>query len=135
MNPQEFFRAARKGEPGPSYFFKGTELFIKNKALRILLDVIPEGQRAFNYDLFFGGDSELDVVLTAARTLPFLSPRRAVVLRDLDRVGAGSARAEMLVEYLRNPSPETIFVATTEDAGAARSWSKNSCSKNWATGS
>ncbi len=124
MNPQDFFRTVRKGEPAPVYFFKGSEIYHKNKAIKTLVDAIPEGQRDFNYDLFYGGEAELDAILTAARTFPFLAARRVVVFRDLDRARLGTAKAEMLLDYLRDPPPETVFVVTTEDAAAARTWSR-----------
>jgi len=113
-----------RGEPDPAYFFPGPELFHKNKALAKIVEVVPEGHRDFNLDRFYGGETELEAVLNAARTLPFLSSRRVVLLRNLEKIRAGSAQADLLKTYLEDPVPETVLVLMTEDAAAAKSWSK-----------
>ena len=48
--------------------------------------------------------------------MPFIGTRRVVVLRDIEKTRArpGGAR-QLLEEYLASPSPETVFVVTTED--------------------
>ena len=65
-----------------------------------ILAAIPEGQREFNLDRFHAGETRMEEALLAARTLPFLSPRRIVLLRSLGKVKAGSEDASPLTEGL-----------------------------------
>ena len=59
--------------------------------------------------------------MTAAATLPFFGKRRVVVLRDIEKTRLDQAgRGELLGDYLKAPSPETVFVATTEDDAKAK---------------
>jgi DNA polymerase-3 subunit delta len=86
--------------------------------------MIPEGQRDFNLDRFYGGEAEIEDVLSVARTVPFLSPRRVVILRNVERVKLTAPRERLLTAYLKDPSPDTVFVALTEDSAAVKTWSK-----------
>lgn len=120
MGPQEFHRLIAEGRPGTAYCLSGEESLLKQRALAALTDLIPAGVRDFNRDLFSGGEAELGAVVTAARTVPFMAPRRLVILRDLEKMRLGARQADLLEEYLRAPAPETIFVVTTDDPGAVK---------------
>jgi len=102
----------------------GQEVFQKNNVLQKIREVIPEGQRDFNLDQFYGGEAELEEVLSIARTVPFLSPRRVVVLRNVERIKLSAGREALLKAYLKDPVPETVLVALTEDPAAVKTWSK-----------
>lgn len=148
MKPPEFFRILEKAGPSPAYFFFGQETFLKTKAINDILKVIPEGQRDFNCDQFYGGETPLAEVLTVARTLPFIAPRRVVVFRDMDKIRLSAADStllgrylddptprtggkkelrvelQLLADYLGDPSPQTTLIFTTETDSAGRTWSK-----------
>ena len=81
--------------------------------------------RAFNVQVFHAFESEIVEVVTAARTQPFFGERRVVVLRDIEKTRLDQAgRGELLGEYLAAPSPETVFVVTTEDDAKAKALGK-----------
>jgi DNA polymerase-3 subunit delta len=105
----------------PAYLFSGAEAGQKREALDALVAKVPEGERAFNVQVFHAFESEMVDVVTAARTQPFFGKRRVVVLRDIEKTRLDQAgRGELLGEYLSAPSPETVFVATTEDDAKAK---------------
>jgi DNA polymerase-3 subunit delta len=60
--------------------------------------------------------------VSAARTLPFLAPRRVVVYRDIEKSGFTPAKAVVLHTYLEDPSPAATLVVTTEEDNAGKSW-------------
>lgn len=154
MKPPEFFRVLARAGPSPVYFFYGQEKFLKTKAIDDILKVVPEGQRDFNCDQYYGGETPLAEVLTVARTLPFIAPRRVVIFRDMEKIrlsaadsalfgrylddpklktgGKSELRVELqlLADYLRDPSPRTTLVFTTEADSAGRTWSKK-CASLW----
>jgi DNA polymerase-3 subunit delta len=66
----------------------------------------------------------MDEILSTARTLPFISSRRVVLVRSLEKIKAASGDAALLVTYLENPVPETVLVLMTEDTMAGKGWSK-----------
>ncbi|MHB8836889.1 MAG: DNA polymerase III subunit delta [Candidatus Methylomirabilia bacterium] len=121
MTPDQFRREIGKGRAAPAYLFTGTETGLKRGALAALLASVPEGAQAFNVQVFHAFESEMVDVVTAARTQPFFGKRRVVVLRDIEKMRLDQAgRGELLGEYLAAPSPETVFVATTEDEAKAK---------------
>jgi DNA polymerase-3 subunit delta len=124
MRPEQFFQALKKNGPAPVYLFYGKELHLQNKAVRSIVTIVPEGQRDFNFDRFDGAEANLADVLTVARTLPFMAPKRVVLVRDLEKVRLDAEKTSLLTGYLENPSPETVLIATTVETAAARSLSK-----------
>jgi DNA polymerase-3 subunit delta len=125
MTPDVFRKALAKGTSSPAYFFSGPETGLMKEALDALAALVPEATRAFNVQVFHAFEADFAEVLTAARTMPFLAPRRVVVLRDIEKTRLDQGgRGEMLDEYLAAPAPETVFIVTTEDEAKAKSLGK-----------
>lgn len=124
MNAKELIKRLSRHDPAPAYFFYGSEVYLKKQAVAAVVATVPEGQRDFNVDLCNGGDTSLDEAVSAARTLPFLAPRRVVVYRDIEKSGLTPAKAQVLATYLEDPSPSSTLILTTEDDNAGRNWKK-----------
>lgn len=125
MTPEQYRREIGRGKPAPAYFFTGTETGLKREAIDALVAIVPEGERAFNVQVFHAFESEMVDVVTAARTQPFFGKRRVVVLRDVEKTRLDQAgRGELLGDYLAAPSPDTVFVVTTEDDAKAKALGK-----------
>ncbi len=125
MTPEQFRKALAKGGPAAAYLFSGPETRGKRAALRALVALVPEATRDFNLQVFHAFEADLTEVLTAARTLPFMAPRRVVVLRDIEKMRLDQGgRAERLAEYAVAPAPESVLVVTTEDEERAKSLGK-----------
>ena len=75
---------------------------------RLVDDLVGEADRTLAVEDLAGDDYELATVVNAARTPPFLTDRRVVVARDLQRFGAD--QLGLLVAYLGDPSPTTSLV-------------------------
>jgi DNA polymerase III subunit delta len=69
-------------------------------------------------EVFEAESASADDIVNAANTMPFMSDRRLVVVRDLDRLDA--AGLETLVSYAKDPAPYTCLVLV------ARKIAKNS---------
>ncbi|MDH4139356.1 MAG: DNA polymerase III subunit delta [Coriobacteriia bacterium] len=62
----------------------------------------------YNFTLFDGEKTQADDVVTAANQLPFMSDKRLVVVRDVDRMAADELK--LLAAYAGNPNPTTTLV-------------------------
>ncbi len=125
MTPEQLRREIGKGKAAPAYLFTGTETLPKREAISALIALVPAGARDFNVQVFHAFESEMVDVLTAARTQPLFGKRRVVVLRDIEKTRLDQAgRGELLAEYLAAPSPDTVFVATTEDDAKGKALAK-----------
>lgn len=69
-------------------------------------------------DTFDGADADPDEIVNAANTLPFMSDRRLVIVRDTDRMPA--AALTTLAEYAKDPAPFStlVLVATKVNRGS-----------------
>lgn len=125
MTPEQFRKALAKGQAGPAYFFSGPEAGLMKESLDALAASVPEGTRAFNVQVFHAFEADFGEVITAARTVPFMAPRRVVVVRDVEKTRLDQERrAELLQGYLAAPAPETVFVVTTGDEAKAKALAK-----------
>jgi len=62
----------------------------------------------FNLDVFDGENTEASTVLAAANTLPFMSERRLVVLRNAEKMNADALG--QIADYAADPNPDTTLV-------------------------
>ncbi len=62
----------------------------------------------FNLQTFRGESSHADEIVAACNTLPFMSERRLVIVRDVDKMP--KADVDALVEYVRSPCETTTLV-------------------------
>jgi DNA polymerase-3 subunit delta len=62
----------------------------------------------FNLETFDGAAASADDIVNAANTMPFMSERRLVIVRDVDKMDA--AALERLALYSRDPAPFTCLV-------------------------
>jgi DNA polymerase-3 subunit delta len=104
-------RRPEKGDASPVYYLYGEDGYRREQALRQLLDtLLPEAARALNLEQIRAGEGNDTSILGAARTLPFLSVRRVVLVRDAEVLSR--QQQEELVAYLEDPAPTTCVVLT-----------------------
>lgn len=116
MKPEELFTELKNGEIRPFYYLYGEEDLLKSESFSRLKDAVLQGGIPdFNFDQFYYGDADISKVVSAASTLPVMSPKRLVVLRDAEKLKVDEQ--EMFLSYLDNPSPSTtlIFVGRSAD--------------------
>lgn len=131
----ENYPAARKeiaaGDLLPVYFICGNESFFIDSLQQDIIKSMPEDLRDFNMDIFYGNETSLNSVISAAKSFPMMADRRIVVLRDFSasqirtksdstqdnykdefsEVGEDSNIDEFLA-YFERPNPSTILIVT-----------------------
>jgi DNA polymerase-3 subunit delta len=112
---QELRQQVSGGRIEPLYLFIGEELYLHERALRLLYDTIDEALRAFNISVItIGSDNGSGSKTTAAHgvdaanQMPMMCARRIVVVRDFDKIKEDGQ--EMVLEYLKHPAPLTTVV-------------------------
>lgn len=96
-----------------TYLIYGREHMLLEEAVgRLRARLAEQGDLDFNYDVFRGDADEPETIVSAAQTLPFMSERRLVVVRDVHLMPADAQR--VLADYVANPSPETCLVLVAE---------------------
>lgn len=86
------------------YLLLGDEDFLKEEEIARIKDkYLKKETFHLNYNVFYAKDKELDikVVLDTLNTLPFLSEKRVILIRDVDELN--QFQKELLISYLESP--------------------------------
>ncbi len=100
----------------PAYLVKGDDAVLRAEAVRALLDdLVGDAERSLVVEEFDPPPDDPDTAapVDAARTPPFLTERRVVVVRDLG--GYPAAGLQPLLAYLEDPSPTAALVLVAGD--------------------
>lgn len=93
---------------------KGDDLvMIADEVRRAVGELVGDGDRTLLVDEHSGDEFELATAVDSAQTLPFLTDRRIVVIRNLARFNK-VAELTSLLAYLDDPSPTTALVLAWE---------------------
>lgn len=113
----------RKGEPHRVYGVWG-DAYLQQRVIQSLLELsLPSDARDFNLDTLDGESTSISDLLATASNLPFLSDRRAVVIKRADKLEgvsttAGGAKkkktdtspAARLAEGIEKLPPSTVLI-------------------------
>jgi DNA polymerase-3 subunit delta len=121
VSPDHVLEQLEKERLSPYYLFFGPSEFQLEMVLNKIRETfVPETARDFNLQVFYAetGESkgpEPADIIAAARTLPFMSPNRLVIVRRTDNFSA--AALETFLPYLENPVDSTclIFISSKAD--------------------
>ena len=148
MKPADVRKRIKSGETAPLYLLEGDDLQSRHDLAVEFGGVVDEGLHAFNVQTFYANeatsaaarDQMIGEILSAARTLPMMAPRRVLIVHEAERIlcprkskdeapeataeaASGKRRktvtpAEELEQYLESPEPltTTVFVAGDLDA-------------------
>jgi len=93
----------------PIYIFKGDEKYLKKEAVENFKKALLKmGSEAFNFNIYDAGKCDLKEVVSILRSVPFISGKRLVVLRDA--ASASIDEKNMLLEYAKNPSKNSCLI-------------------------
>jgi DNA polymerase-3 subunit delta len=106
---RELFKQLKAGKLARVYYIHGPDPYMLDTAIEAIVQAAaPEGLNAFNHDKFRGKDAAGEKVRAAAEQLPFMVPRRIVILRNVEEMPA--KEFEQLGEYFENPSETTVLI-------------------------
>ena len=95
------------------YLIYGTQQMKLEQALdRLKRRLSQVGDLDFNLQTFRGDSAHADDVIAACNTMPFMSERRLVIIRDADKMQ--KADLDALAAYAKSPSETTTLVLVAE---------------------
>jgi DNA polymerase-3 subunit delta len=114
LTPAQAIEHARKGALLPVYLVAGEERLLRDEVVRELRAAsLGGGVAAFNEDRFTAGEANVEAIVSAARTVPMMAPKRFVLVRGAERWDAGEDEGspfERLTEYAAAPVDSTCLV-------------------------
>lgn len=124
MTHKEFFASLKRDEIARIYLFQGEEAYSKAKALEALKKkLLPQGLEALNETVLVNPSA--DAIIAASLTLPMMSERRLVIVRECNlllstKASSESTDAERVAQYIDNPMDTTCLVFYCESMPDAR---------------
>ena len=113
MTQAELNRALDHGKIPNLLFLYGDETYLRDRVLdRIREILVPSESRDFNFNLYYGKETQAESILDTARTFPVFAAHRLVVVKDAQHLSA--AQLDSLQPYLNDPVPETTLVFTAD---------------------
>ncbi len=109
---RKLFREIRQGDFNkPVYYLYGEEIFLIDLIQDEIESMIPSGQKDFNFDLLYAGETVPAAVLNIAGSYPMMADKRIVIVRDFmrfDELQEGNKTTEF-IEYIKRPNPSAIL--------------------------
>jgi len=117
-----------RGQVAPVVLLHGPEPFLIEEALAGLTRVVcsDPGLLAMSREVLEAREAGAEGIVRAAETLPWGTPRRLVVARGVEALGA--KQAEPLFEYLRAPNPATVLARAVSQPLASSHWLRSAVS-------
>jgi len=121
VTPADAIAQAKKGKLLPLYVIVGEERFLRDEVVAVIrAAALGNGVAAFNEDKYTAGESDADTILSAARTVPMMAPKRFVLVRSIERWdGSGGdsddkrvAPLDRFAEYAAASIDSTCLVLT-----------------------
>lgn len=104
-------RSLQKGVLAPAYYLHGPEEVLKDEAVRLILDqALDPGLRDFNFDQRSAGQLDPEAVTVLCTTLPMMTERRVVLLRDLEGLKRRPKTRAAVLHYLEHAAAETVLI-------------------------
>jgi DNA polymerase III subunit delta len=105
------------GETDPLYMLVGADDLEKSAVASEFAEMVEEDLRAFNVERVYGGETKVDEVIDAARTLPMMAPRRVIVIAEAEKLlmpkresKASEAEQERLEAFIKDPPAHATVV-------------------------
>ncbi|MDO5707383.1 MAG: DNA polymerase III subunit delta [Andreesenia angusta] len=112
MNYRDYLKQLKS--PHPVYLFFGKEKFLINFLIEeTKKKFISKEYESLNYIYIDGNNANLEDVLNANETLPFMADKKIVIVEDfniINRKQKENNDEQKLIEYIKNPNNQSILI-------------------------
>lgn len=108
---RDIIKEIRNGNPRPVYILMGEESYF----IDLIVDnmekyIIPEEDRDFNFNVFYGNEADVDYVVGVAQQFPVMAPKKLVILKEAQSMHQAKVQLEKFASYVSRPNPNAVFV-------------------------
>ena len=97
----------KSGTYRPVYYLMGEEGYFTDCITDYIMEnALTEVERDFNLTVYYGLESDIDTIITAAKRFPMMAERQVIVVREAQLL----KNIDNLLFYLQNPQPTTVLV-------------------------
>ena len=136
MTPEEAIKKAEQGDLLPVWLVVGEERMLKDAVIAAITKAaLAGGLPDFNHDKFTAGETDVDKIIGATRTVPMMAKKRVVFVRGLERWDTASAASDSgddggrgkalppldrLAEYAKTPIDSTTLILVAQKLDGRR---------------
>src|SRR5690625_1086033 len=103
----ELLKTIQNQEYYPVYILDGEEVYFTDTIVKTMEEVLlPEAERDFNLNIFYGKEVVASQVIEQARQYPMFGEKQVIILKDASEV----KNLNELVSYISQPMPSTILI-------------------------
>lgn len=97
----------KSGVYRPIYYLMGEEGYFTDRITGYIMDnALTEVERDFNLTVYYGLDTDIDTIVTAAKRFPMMAERQVIVVKEAQML----KNLDSLLFYLQSPQPTTVLV-------------------------
>lgn len=101
----------KKGNYAPVYILMGEEPYYIDLLVRNFESkIIPEEDKDFNLNIFYGNDADIDYVIGVAQQFPVMSDKKLVILKEAQSMYQAKSQLEKFASYAARPNATNILV-------------------------
>lgn len=107
MPHKQIVQDIKQGKISPVYLIGGDEAYFVDEITQAIEnDILDEGERSFNLDIFYGMESDPSNIVSIAKEYPMMADRRLVLIKEAHKIKDLS----LLEEYISNPVETTTLL-------------------------
>lgn len=97
----------KSGTFRPVYYLMGEEGYFTDRITDYIMEnALNEFERDFNMTVYYGLDTDIDTIVTAAKRFPMMAERQVIVVKEAQLL----RNIDSLLYYLQAPQPTTVLV-------------------------
>ena len=97
----------KSGTFRPVYYLMGEEGYFTDRITDYIMEnALNEFERDFNMTVYYGLDTDIDTVVTAAKRFPMMAERQVIFVKEAQML----KNIDSLLYYLQAPQPTTVLV-------------------------
>ena len=97
----------KSGTFRPVYYLMGEEGYFTDRITDYIMEnALSEFERDFNLTVYYGLDSDIDTIVTAAKRFPMMAERQVIIVKEAQML----KNIDSLLYYLQAPQPTTVLV-------------------------
>ncbi|MBN1621339.1 MAG: DNA polymerase III subunit delta [Endomicrobiales bacterium] len=106
IKSQEFYNQLKTNSLRTVYIFAGEDVYQQQEACQSLFKSLNVS--SFDSETFFGSEFSVDNAILAAQTMPFMSEKRLILVKDSHKIK--TADLNKLSEFLKTPTQACYFI-------------------------
>lgn len=104
----------KRGEVLSVYVVKGEDDFVKNIALKMIVDNVVTSFQELNVSVMTSDEIIPQKVIDACNTMPFMAEKKVIAVKENEKK-LSQELAGLLKDYVKNPNPSTVLVLINGD--------------------